>query len=74
MRSARGQVGQPLEFNLPSCDRPTTSPMPSTSSATVARPVRIPLVFWDEFDTSLDGRPLGWLRYFLAPMQDGDVP
>lgn len=32
---------------------------------------KIPLVFWDEFDTSLDGVPLGWLRYFLAPMQDG---
>jgi len=32
---------------------------------------KIPLVFWDEFDTALDGRPLGWLRYFLAPMQDG---
>ncbi len=33
---------------------------------------KIPLVFWDEFDTSLDGRQLGWLRYFLAPMQDGE--
>ena len=32
---------------------------------------KIPLVFWDEFDTSLEGTPLGWLRYFLAPMQDG---
>jgi hypothetical protein len=32
---------------------------------------KIPLVFWDEFDTSLEGKPLGWLRYFLAPMQDG---
>jgi hypothetical protein len=32
---------------------------------------KIPLVFWDEFDTPLDGKPLGWLRYFLAPMQDG---
>ena len=32
---------------------------------------QIPLVFWDEFDTSLHGLPLGWLRYFLAPMQDG---
>jgi hypothetical protein len=32
---------------------------------------KIPLVFWDEFDTSLAGVPLGWLRYFLAPMQDG---
>ncbi len=32
---------------------------------------KIPLVFWDEFDTSLNGQPLGWLRYLLAPMQDG---
>jgi hypothetical protein len=32
---------------------------------------KIPLVFWDEFDASLEGKPLGWLRYFLAPMQDG---
>jgi hypothetical protein len=32
---------------------------------------KIPLVFWDEFDTPLDGQALGWLRYFLAPMQDG---
>lgn len=31
----------------------------------------IPLVFWDEFDSSHEGVPLGWLRYFLAPMQDG---
>jgi hypothetical protein len=31
----------------------------------------LPLVFWDEFDTGLQGVPLGWLRHFLAPMQDG---
>ncbi len=31
----------------------------------------IPLVFFDEFDTTFQGQPLGWLRYFLAPMQDG---
>lgn len=33
---------------------------------------KIPLVFWDEFDTTFEGKPLGWLRYFLAPMQDGE--
>lgn len=33
---------------------------------------RMPLVFFDEFDTSLGGTKLGWLRYFLAPMQDGE--
>lgn len=31
----------------------------------------IPLVFWDEFDTVLNQKPLGWLAHFLAPMQDG---
>jgi hypothetical protein len=31
---------------------------------------KIPLVFFDEFD-SLFGSKLGWLKYFLAPMQDG---
>lgn len=31
---------------------------------------KIPLVFFDEFDSAFEGK-LGWLRYFLAPMQDG---
>jgi hypothetical protein len=32
---------------------------------------RTPLVFLDEFDCPLDKEPLGWLKFFLAPMQDG---
>ena len=32
---------------------------------------KLPFVLWDEFDSSLDGKPFGWLRHFLAPMQDG---
>jgi hypothetical protein len=32
---------------------------------------KLPLVFWDEFDSSLNNVELGWLRYFLEPMQDG---
>ena len=31
---------------------------------------KIPLVFWDEFDSDHQGT-YGWLRHFLAPMQDG---
>lgn len=31
----------------------------------------LPLVFWDEFDSTLGGKELGWLVRFLAPMQDG---
>lgn len=33
---------------------------------------RIPLVFFDEFDSSFKGtEQLGWLKYFLSPMQEG---
>ena len=60
----------PLEFNL--------SQFNSTSELIAAfhrvRDVtlegKIPIVFFDEFDTALNGK-LGWLKYFLAPMQDG---
>jgi hypothetical protein len=38
----------------------------------IALSAKLPLIFWDEFDTILDGDRLGWLRYFLAPMQDGE--
>lgn len=32
---------------------------------------KLPLVFWDEFDSLLQDKPWGWLRFFLSPMQDG---
>jgi hypothetical protein len=32
---------------------------------------KVPLVFFDEFDSKFGEQPLGWLRFFLAPMQDG---
>ena len=32
----------------------------------------MPLVFFDEFDSSFEGKAFGWLKYFLAPMQDGE--
>ena len=32
---------------------------------------KVPFVFFDEFDSDFNGKPLGWLKYFLAPMQDG---
>jgi RyR domain len=31
---------------------------------------KVPFVFFDEFDSSMNGN-FGWLKYFLAPMQDG---
>jgi hypothetical protein len=32
---------------------------------------KLPLVFFDEFDSDREGRPLGWIKSFLMPMQDG---
>jgi len=32
---------------------------------------KVPLVFFDEFDSQFLSQKLGWLKYFLAPMQDG---
>ena len=32
---------------------------------------KLPLVFFDEFDSGKDGLPLGWIKSFLMPMQDG---
>ena len=32
---------------------------------------KVPLVFFDEFDSQLGDQNLGWLKHFLMPMQDG---
>ncbi|MCL2173105.1 MAG: AAA family ATPase [Candidatus Bathyarchaeota archaeon] len=33
---------------------------------------KLPIAFFDEFDTSMSGQELVWLKHFLAPMQDGE--
>ncbi len=33
---------------------------------------QIPLIFFDEFDSEYAGSPRGWLKFLLAPMQDGE--
>jgi len=60
-----------LEFNLSQFGTPTALPAALQRVRDCAVEQTLPLVFWDEFDTALDGRPLGWLAHFLAPMQDG---
>lgn len=32
----------------------------------------LPVAFFDEFDANIGETKLGWLKYFLAPMQDGE--
>jgi hypothetical protein len=60
-----------LTFNLSQLSSPNELFSALHQVRDVALSGSLPLVFWDEFDTSLDGRALGWLRYFLSPMQDG---
>ncbi|MHA2022861.1 MAG: RyR domain-containing protein [Candidatus Thorarchaeota archaeon] len=60
-----------LEFNLSQYDDPLALQDAFHQVRDVALKGKIPLVFFDEFDSTLDGYPYGWLRHFLAPMQDG---
>jgi hypothetical protein len=61
-----------LTFNLSQFDSPSELLNAFHQIRDLNLQGRLPLVFWDEFDTPCEGRPLGWLRYFLAPMQDGE--
>jgi hypothetical protein len=61
-----------LTFNLSQLGRPDDLLDAFHQVRDKALSGKIPLVFWDEFDTPLRDQPLGWLRYFLVPMQDGE--
>jgi hypothetical protein len=65
-----GQI-EPITFNLSQFDSPNDLLSAFHQVRDYGLTGLIPLVFWDEFDTVWKDRPLGWLRYFLAPMQDG---
>jgi hypothetical protein len=67
---APGKI-EKLEFNLSQMISPGELPDALHQVRDVVLEGKIPLVFWDEFDSPLGGKELGWLRYFLAPMQDG---
>lgn len=69
---AGGLVSSALEFNLAQLSSPDELADAFHVVRDTALSGRIPLVFWDEFDSDLMGEPLGWLRHFLAPMQDGE--
>jgi len=60
-----------VEFNLSQFCEPSDLVSALHRVRDIALTGKIPLAFWDEFDTPLGGQRLGWLRYFLAPIQDG---
>lgn len=66
-----GETAQ-LTFNLSQFESPAELQNAFNQIRDLNLKGKTPLVFWDEFDTPCEGQPLGWLRYFLAPMQDGE--
>ena len=61
---------EPLEFNLSQFNSINDLVPAFHRVRDVALTGKTPLVFFDEFDAEFNGK-LGWLKYFLAPMQDG---
>ncbi|MBE9572186.1 MAG: AAA family ATPase [Proteobacteria bacterium] len=66
---APGQVVR-LEFNVSQFRSPSDLINAFHRVRDCALKGLIPLVFFDEFDSPFEGK-LGWLKYFLSPMQDG---
>jgi len=62
----------PLTFNLSQFHDPEQLLAAFHQVRDLSLKGKLPLVFWDEFDSSLDTDNLGWLKHFLAPMQDGE--
>jgi hypothetical protein len=64
---------KPLVFNLAQFDSvdQLTECFHTIQSAALSSKERPPLIMFDEFDSDF-GTALGWLKYFLAPMQDGE--
>ncbi len=61
-----------MVYNLSQADSPHVLPMMFHKIRDEVLKGMVPLVFFDEFDTPLQGQQFGWLKYFLAPMQDGE--
>ena len=61
-----------MVYNLSQADSPKVLPMMFHKVRDEVLKGLVPLVFFDEFDTPLQDQEFGWLKYFLAPMQDGE--
>ncbi|MBU3111218.1 RyR domain-containing protein [Clostridium lacusfryxellense] len=68
--SIASNVIEKIDFNLSQFRTPLDLVNAFHKVRDIALGDKIPLVFFDEFDSALEGK-LGWLKYFLAPMQDG---
>ena len=71
IRTQRNDAFVPLTFNVAQFGQPADLVGAFHRVRDVGLSGKIPVVFWDEFDSQLNGDSLFWLRYFLAPMEDG---
>jgi len=60
-----------LEFNVSQMDSKKDLTRAFQQIRDVKLKGNMPIVFFDEFDSTVDNAELYWLKYFLAPMQDG---
>jgi hypothetical protein len=60
-----------LEFNLSQMNDPSDLADALHQVRDAGLRGKLPFVLWDEFDGDFAGTRFGWLRHFLAPMQDG---
>lgn len=58
-----------LEFNLSQFTK--VEELAEAFQEVQAKKGSCPLVFFDEFDCKFENNDFGWLKYFLAPMEDG---
>ena len=67
-----GKLIQKIEFNMSQLSSKEELSEAFHKVRDIVLSGKVPLVFFDEFDSSAGGVPLGWLKSFLAPMQDGE--
>lgn len=62
-----------LEFNLAQFSKPDDLNDAFLQVSSKTSSGQKPIAFFDEFDCTFGAEKLGWLRYFLSPMQDGKI-
>ncbi len=62
---------EPLEFNMAQFTDPTQLAGAFHLIRDAVVRGKVPLAFFDEFDATVGVQELAWLKYLLAPMQDG---
>jgi hypothetical protein len=64
--TAKAEGGEALGCNLSQLTDPKNLTAAFHQAQDRALAEEVPLVFFDEFDTSLPEQPYGWLKYFLS--------